>query len=145
MVARYCTACGNSLAEGGAFCTSCGRPVHETARVDTSYANTQVPPPPYQPQSAPSHPQHLGGSVGQAEIVRARNYWITFVILAVLALLLGDDGTLAVLIGVITATVWVYRDARSRGMEGAAGWAAGVLLLFIVVFPLYFFKRRSRL
>ena len=144
MVARYCTACGNELAQGGAFCSSCGRPVHETARVDTSHANTQVSPPPYQPQPTLGYPQQPGGSVGQTDVVRTRNYWITFVVLAVLVLLLGADGTLAVLIGVITATVWVYRDARSRGMEGAAGWAVGVFLLFIVVFPLYFFKRRPR-
>jgi hypothetical protein len=75
------------------------------------------------------------------ETVRAAPYWITFVVLAFLALLMGDNGTLVGVAGVGVATVWVYRDAKSRGMDAGA-WALGVALLFIVAFPLYFFKRK---
>jgi hypothetical protein len=144
MEARYCIACGSRLAEHGAFCANCGRPVRETARVSTSQANVQVPPPPHSHQTGAYYSGYAGGSVGQAERVRTGYYWAVFVVLAILALLTGDNGTLTSFIGLIIATIWVYRDARTRGMEGAGVWAAGTFLLLIVVFPLYFFKRRPR-
>ena len=70
-------------------------------------------------------------------------YWIAFIVLAVLAFAFGDDGTIAAAAGVIVATVWVYKDAKSRGMD-AGLWVVGMILLFIVAFPLYFFKRKPR-
>jgi nitrate reductase NapE component len=144
MVARYCTACRNPLAESCAFCSNCGRPVHETAQVNASHADVQVPPPPYQQQAPSYHPQSAGSSVGSTQAVRAKNYWITFAVLAVLVLMAGGNGTVVGFIGLIIATVWVYQDASSRGMKGAGGWAAGVFLLFIIFFPLYFFQRRPQ-
>ncbi len=54
---------------------------------------------------------------------------------------MGDDGTFTVAAGVLIATVWVYKDAKSRGMDAGA-WVIGMILLFIVAFPLYFFKRK---
>lgn len=134
-------ACGNALAEGGAFCANCGRPVHQTAQVSTSHADVQVPPPPYEQQAPSYYPQNTRSSVAVTPPVRARNYWITFAVLAVLALIAGDTGTTVSVIGLITSTVWVFRDAKSRGMN-PTNWAVGVLLLWIVFFPLYFFKRR---
>jgi hypothetical protein len=150
MAARFCTACGNRLGEGDAFCSNCGRPVYETAQVDTSQANVHVPPPPHQQQPAYQHqavayPQPTGGVNSRTGRVRAGYYWLVFIILAVLALIAGDNGTFTALIGVIIAAVWVSRDAKSRGMENPETWAAGVFLLFIVFFPLYFFKRRPRM
>lgn len=81
----------------------------------------------------------MGSEVGR---VRAAPYWLAFVVFAVLAVVSGDDGALVALVGVIVATAWVYQDASSRGMEGAGAWAVGVFFLFIVFFPLYFFKRK---
>ncbi len=144
MTTRYCIACGNGLAEGGAFCSNCGRPVHETARVSTSDANVQVPPYP-QPQQAAAYHQQTTGSGSGGRKVRSGYYWLTFAVLSILALVAGDNGTAVAVIGVIIATVWVSRDAKSRGMHNPETWAAGVLLLFIVFFPLYFFKRPPRI
>lgn len=42
------------------------------------------------------------------------------------------------------AAGWVYSDAKDRGSNSPVGWAIGVLLLFIVIFPLYFFMRPSK-
>ena len=118
------------------LCTNCGAPVQQAAHVPTPEADTAVPqPPPI---------QQVRGTVGSGqERARAAPYWITFVVLAFLALLMGDNGTLVGFAGVVVATVWVYRDAKSRGMDAGA-WAVGVLLLFIVFFPLYFFRRKPQ-
>lgn len=43
---------------------------------------------------------------------------------------------------VLLCAAWVFVDARRRGMDGGA-WAAGVLLLWIIVFPIYLFARRA--
>lgn len=145
MAGRYCTACGNELSEGSGFCSNCGQPVHQMAQTGTPQANVQMPPPPYQQQQASAYPQQTGGSVGGARGPRAGYYWIAFAVLAILALVAGDTGQGVGLIGLIIAAVWVYRDAASRGMQGAAAWAAGVFLLFIVFFPLYFVRRRPRM
>jgi len=142
MVERYCSACGNELAEDSNFCSKCGRPLHETAQVNTTHADVRVPPPPYAQQEASAYPTHVSSQAHGVERVSATPYWITFATLAVLALWARASGSVVVFIGVVVATVWVYRDVISRGMEGAGVWAAGVLLLFIVIFPLYFVRRR---
>lgn len=134
MTARYCIACGNELAENSAFCSKCGRPVHQTAYVDTSEANVQAPPPPYQ-QQAGSPGDTVGG-------IRTRYYWITFVVLAILVLLAGDNGTIVGLLAAIIAAMWTYRDANSRGMGSATAWTIGVFFLGILFLPVYLFVRR---
>jgi predicted RNA-binding Zn-ribbon protein involved in translation (DUF1610 family) len=134
--ARYCGSCGSRLEESSRFCPNCGRPVYQTAQVSTSHADVQVPSAPYS--------QHGEGAVSGVARPQAIYYWLAFIVLGVLALAAGDDGTAFAFIGVITGTVWVYRDAKSRGMD-AGLWAVGVFFLFIVFFPLYFFKRRPRM
>ena len=135
MADRFCRNCGHELAEGARFCTNCGTPVQQAAHVPTPEADTATPQPP--------PVQQVRGTVGseQEGKVRSGPYWIAFVVFAVLALSLGDDGTFVALVGGILATVWVYKDAKSRGMDAGA-WALGVALLFIVAFPLYFFRRK---
>jgi hypothetical protein len=53
---------------------------------------------------------------------------------------------LLVLLVVVLTTVWVGFDASKRnwGKSGTQPftWVAGCILLWIVVFPLYLFKRR---
>lgn len=39
---------------------------------------------------------------------------------------------------------WVYSNAKERGSSSPGGWALGVVLLWIVFFPLYFFMRPSK-
>jgi hypothetical protein len=136
MADRYCRNCGHELAEGVRFCTNCGTPVQEAAHVPTPEADTAAPPPPMQ--------QTQGTASSEQGKVSTVPYWIAFVVLAVLAIVFGDDGTLAAAVGVILATVWVYKDAKSRGMD-AGLWVVGMILLAIVAFPLYFFKRKPRI
>src|SRR5215211_2650314 len=121
---RYCTKCGQELSLQDQFCGNCGTPVHRAARVPTPEAATTGPQPPPVQQVRGTE----GSAVGR---VRAAPYWITFVCLAVLALLIGDNGTLVGLASISVAAVWVYRDGKSRGME-PLGWAVGVFFLFIV-------------
>lgn len=134
MSARYCIACGNTLAEGSAFCSKCGRPVHETAQVSTSQTDVQVPPHQQQPTYS-QQPSSLGK-------VRTRYYWITFIVLAILALLIGDNGTVVGLLASVIAALWTYRDACSRAMGHPTAWTVGVFLLWIVFLPIYLFNRR---
>lgn len=74
--------------------------------------------------------------------VRTSYYWIALVVLSILALVAGDNGTAIGIIILAVSALWVYRDAKSRGMNGAGLWALGVILLWIVFFPLYFFRRK---
>lgn len=39
---------------------------------------------------------------------------------------------------------WVYSNAKERGSSSPGLWAVGVILLWIVFFPLYFFMRPSK-
>ena len=134
MADRFCRNCGHALAETDRFCTNCGTPVQQAAYVPTPQADTAAPQPPPMQQT-----QGTAGS--EQGKVRAAPYWIAFVVLATLALAMGDNGTLTLVVAAILATVWVYKDAKTRGMDAGA-WALGVALLFIVAFPLYFFKRK---
>lgn len=34
----------------------------------------------------------------------------------------------------------VYKDAKARGNDAAIFWALGTLLIWIIVFPIYWFK-----
>lgn len=139
---RYCRNCGHELRSNDRFCTGCGSPVQQTAQLPTPEANVPVPPPSHQQQSE-SYPQQASSSDRGAGRVRTSYYWIAFVVLTILVLMAGDNGTAAGFIGVVISTVWVYRDAKSRGMDSAMLWALGIFLLWIVFFPLYFFKRKS--
>lgn len=139
---RYCRDCGHELSSNDRFCTGCGSPVKQTAHLPTPEANVTVPPPSHQ-RSEP-YPQQASSSDRGLGRVRTSYYWIAFVVLTILVLMIGDNGTVAGFIGVAISTVWVYRDAKSRGMDSARLWALGIFLLWIVFFPLYFFKRKSR-
>jgi hypothetical protein len=135
MADRFCRNCGRELAEGARFCTNCGTPVQQAAHIPTPEADTATPQPP--------PVQQVRGTVGSEQgKVRSGPYWIAFVVFAVLAFALGDDGTFVAAVGVILATAWVYQDASSRGMDNAGAWALGVFFLFIVFYPLYFFRRK---
>lgn len=39
---------------------------------------------------------------------------------------------------------WVYSDAKERGSSSPALWATGVILLWIVFFPLYLIMRPKK-
>lgn len=143
MVDRYCRNCGHELRSNDRFCTGCASPVQQTAHVPTPEANVPVSTHSYRQQSAP-YPQQASAPSSDSGRVRTSYYWIAFIVLGVLALLGGDNGTIVGLLASITASVWTYRDARSRGMERATAWTIGVFLLWIVFLPLYLFMRKTR-
>ena len=51
---------------------------------------------------------------------------------------------------VVATTIWVYFDAKGRDWTGDKvatspfTWAAGTLLLWIIIFPVYLAKRSRR-
>jgi hypothetical protein len=91
MADRYCRNCGHEQAENNRFCTNCGAPVQQAAHVPTPEAETAAPqPPPIQ--------QAQGTAGSEQGKVRAGPYWIAFVVLATLALAMGDNGTLTVVV-----------------------------------------------
>ena len=52
------------------------------------------------------------------------------------------------IIGLVIAGVaafFVFQDAKKRGMEPAALWAAGVFLFCIIVLPIYLITRKPLL
>jgi hypothetical protein len=58
--------------------------------------------------------------------------------------------TYLLLLLVIASTIWVYHDAKGRDWTGdnvatsPFTWAAGTLLLWIIIFPVYLAKRGRR-
>lgn len=58
-----------------------------------------------------------------------------------------------ILIGVISSMVWVFQDAKSIertrhvtvGKNSAGMWVVGLILLWIVIFPLYLYRRSQAL
>lgn len=44
---------------------------------------------------------------------------------------------------VLATSVWVFMDAREKGLPRPAGWALGCVLLWIVIFPWYISRRRT--
>lgn len=143
MADRYCRNCGHELETNGRFCAGCGGAVQQTAHIPTPQANVPLNPPPYQQQSV-FNPQQVSSSGSGMGRVRTRYYWITLVVLSVLALIAGDNGTAVGIIILGVSAIWVYRDAKSRSMDSAGLWVLGVILLWIVFFPLYFFRRKPQ-
>ena len=35
---------------------------------------------------------------------------------------------------------YVYKDAKERGVDNGVLWAAGTFLVWIIVFPIYYYK-----
>jgi hypothetical protein len=112
MADRYCRNCGHELAENNRFCTNCRAPAHQAGHIPTPESDTAAPPPPIQ--------QARGTADSRQETVCAAPYWITFVVLAFLVFLMGDNGTLVGFAGVGVAAVrvvlykWMSRAARTN-------------------------------
>ena len=58
--------------------------------------------------------------------------------------LLGFRGSTYAMGGFVLATsLWVFSDARGKGIPKPAGWAIACVLLWIVFFPWYLSRRRT--
>jgi hypothetical protein len=58
--------------------------------------------------------------------------------------LMGFKGSTYTMGGFVLATsLWVFVDARERGIRKPAGWAIACLLLWLIFFPWYVSRRRT--
>ena len=55
----------------------------------------------------------------------------------------GEEYILGLITGIVSS-VWVYRDARSKGVSGPTGWAVFCFLAWIIALPLYMLWGRKR-
>ncbi|EAS0140674.1 hypothetical protein NCQ93_004116 [Salmonella enterica] len=44
---------------------------------------------------------------------------------------------------IFALSVWVYKDARTRNIANPERWGVGTAFIFIIIAPLYFFKRKK--
>jgi hypothetical protein len=51
--------------------------------------------------------------------------------------------SLGIVIIFIISIILVYKDAKYLGAKNPESWAIGVLLLWIIILPMYIFKRKS--
>lgn len=45
---------------------------------------------------------------------------------------------------VVICAAWAYSDAKDRNSSSPGLWALGIILLWIIFFPLYFFMRPKK-
>ncbi len=131
-----CPHCGQMLAPTCRVCVACHGPVEAPVG---PLAPVTVEPAETEGQAAPP-PEPVRFPWGLMLLLFAAS-WIT-VMLAVPAM--GFEKTQWVLGGVqIGCGAWVYYDARLKGIPKPLRWAAGTLLIWIMVFPWFLVRRRS--
>ncbi len=133
-----CPECGQMLAASCRVCVACKAPV-DFARIGQSVAAP--------PQGAPE-------AFAMRAVEPARFSWRIFLVVlsaylfaAVLTTgLLGNVGSTYAMAGcVLFSSLWVFIDARTKGVPKPMGWAIGCLLMWIVIFPWYLARRRTPL
>lgn len=139
MSANYCSSCGTELEQGVKFCPECGEEVSagESNTAETTTTPTTESETPTQSEA----PSNTMFRVTSGLIV---GYFV-FVLLgaAISSNALIGLGALCVLIALITMYVDL-RDLEERLWETRPIlWVIGALLLFVVIGPLYIYKRRQ--
>lgn len=138
MSANYCSSCGSELEQGTKFCPECGEDVSgEGSNTAESGSAT-----------------HAEGPAATGETTSNTMFRVTsgliagYFIFVVLGAAVGSNaliglGAVCVLISLITMYVDL-RDLEER-LWGTRPilWVVGALLLFIVIGPLYIYKRRQ--
>jgi hypothetical protein len=118
------------------ICVACKKPV-DFARILREPLTEEAPPSPL---------------LREPRIEPARFSWgifsvivlIYFVLASLAQGFLGSKGAPYAMIGfVISSALWVYADARGKGIPKPAGWALACLLLWLVFFPWYVSRRRT--
>jgi len=129
-----CPACGQLLGASCRVCVACKQPID-----------------PAQIVRSPSVVAAATPAILQA-VERARFSWLIFSVVLMLWILaatgvhklLGPARAQRALLGVVLfSSVWVFHDARRKGVPKPARWALGSLLLWIVFFPWYLSRRRT--
>ena len=141
MTVETCNGCGHELLRGSNFCAACGRRAPEAAWGPIT--ETKVPN--HSPRTTSVSHGRISGTRRGANIGRVVAYVLAFVLLVTIATSSGSTGVALILTAPVFAAVWVYWDARSRGMHNAGAWAFGVLLVIVAFLPLYLDQRRPRM
>ena len=130
-----CPACGQMLGATCRVCVACKQPIDPTqiARPETPAALTE-------PQAIPP----------QIALVRFPWSILLFVLViwffaASVAVRFLSPGNSQIAMGglVVLSSIWVFYDARERGVPKPLRWGVGCLLLWIVFFPWYLSRRRT--
>ncbi|MBI4164410.1 MAG: hypothetical protein HY508_01605 [Acidobacteria bacterium] len=131
-----CPECGQMLSASCRVCVACKVPV-DYARVNLQEKVTLSELPDRLPAQA---------------VVPARFSWgiffVVFLIYFLMASLsqatLGFRGSTYTMGGfVLASSLWVFRDARAKGIPKPGGWALACVLLWMVFFPWYLSRRRT--
>lgn len=136
MSANYCPDCGAELAQNARFCSECGSGIGES---DTSQ---QVPV--SQPESSTTQEEEPSNTMFKATSGLVAGYFL-FVILG-----FWSSSTALIGLGVLcmpVSLVTMYVDLRDLEENlwdtRPILWVVGAVLLYIVVAPLYIYKRRQ--
>jgi hypothetical protein len=130
-----CPACGQMLGPTCRVCVACKQPVDLTLITTPIASRTTAAPQPAPPQAE-----------------RVRFSWpillfvlvIWFFAASVALRFLGPVNSQIAMGGsVALSSIWVFYDARERGVPKPLRWGAGCLLLWIVIFPWYLARRRT--
>ena len=131
-----CPECGQMLAATCRVCVACKKPV-DLARIGTILpaAQAEVLEP---PRALPLEPARFSWGIF---------FTVLFAYLFLASLsqsLMGFKGSTYTMGGFVLATsLWVFADAREKGIRKPAGWAIACLLLWLVFFPWYVSRRRT--
>lgn len=141
MAANYCQECGSELESGAAFCTNCGTAVDDATGAGGGQAGPTM-------ESDQTEVAGTGGSESESMFrmtaALVGGYFL-FVIVGVGASIpaLAGLGVLCLLASLVT----MYLDLRELDEQlwGTRPilWVIGAALLYVVVGPLYVYKRRQ--
>lgn len=145
MTVEICTSCGHELLRGSRFCPACGRRVPNAAPDLATESSRLSHPPPQVPRTTRVSDEKMGGGQRGINIGRVATYALAFVLLVAIATSSDSTGVALILTAPVFAAVWVFWDAKSRGMHNAGAWAIGVLLVVVAFLPLYLDQRRPRI
>jgi hypothetical protein len=131
-----CPECGQMLAAACRVCVACKKPV-DHARVASLSPEVQAEPL-EAPRALPIEPARFSWGIF---------FTVLFAYLFLASLsqsLMGFKGSTYTMGGFVLATsLWVFVDAREKGIRKPAGWAIACLLLWLVFFPWYVSRRRT--
>jgi hypothetical protein len=131
-----CPECGQMLAASCRVCVACKVPV-DYARVNIK---DQVPLPGTLDRLPEQAVEPARFSWGIFFTVFLIYFFVAFVSQA----LLGFKGSTYAMGGfVLASSLWVFSDARRKGIPKPAGWAIACALLWMVFFPWYLSRRRT--
>ena len=131
-----CPECGQMLAAACRVCVACKKPV-DLARIasipPTAQAETFEA-----PRALPIDPARFSWGI-------FFTVFFAYLFLASLSQsLMGFKGSTYTMGGFVLATsLWVFVDAREKGIRKPVGWAIACLLLWLVFFPWYVSRRRN--